>query len=249
MSTRRTEPAAPVGLLAVDGRVARAGRRRRGSRRAISAATHGADRDDGRPLAPVERLELLARLAVSLLGLGVAALHRARRGLAPARSLRRARLRLRRSARLRSRSPPGATSPAGEGAAQRSGRRRSGRRRRGSPGPRRAVGRPASTTCRRCDGSIPPIANHGTRRVLGGVADQLEPGRRPARLRRRLPDRPDADLVDGRLGGGVELLRGVGREADDRVGPAARAPRRRRRRPGRRGRRRRRRRGQARGRR
>ena len=69
-------------------------------------------------------------------------------------------------------------------------------------------------------------------------------------FRRRLPDRPDADVVDRALGAGGDLLLGVGREADDRVGPEQ-LPRlaRRRRRPGRRGRRRRRRRGPGRGRR
>ena len=51
--------------------------------------------------------------------------------------------------------------------------------------------------------------------------DVVEPGRRAARLRRRLPDGADAEVVGavaaaGRVGG-VELGRRVGGEADDRV--------------------------------
>ena len=44
---------------------------------------------------------------------------------------------------------------------------------------------------------MPPIANHGMRGDLGGFADQLEPGRGPPLLGGRLPDRADADVVDG----------------------------------------------------
>ena len=57
------------------------------------------------------------------------------------------------------------------------------------------------------------------RRRLGGVLDQLQAGRRPTLLGRRLPDRPDADLVRPGVAlgrdGGVQLLRRVGRQPDE----------------------------------
>ena len=63
---------------------------------------------------------------------------------------------------------------------------------------------------------MPPIANHGLRGDLGGFADQLEPGCGSPLLRGRLPDRADADVVDGALGGRLDLLASVRGEADDR---------------------------------
>ena len=78
---------------------------------------------------------------------------------------------------------------------------------------------PARTTSSAFDGIDPADREERARRVLGGVGDQLQPDRRPARLRRRLPDRADTDVVDGALGGGRDLLLGVRGEADDRVGP------------------------------
>ena len=79
-------------------------------------------------------------------------------------------------------------------------------------------------------GSMPPIANQGSAGVAGGVGDVLEAGGRTAGLRRRRPDGADAEVVGASrtLGGEgrVELLGRVAREADDRSGPARRAPRR-----------------------
>ena len=45
---------------------------------------------------------------------------------------------------------------------------------------------------------MPPIAKNGTRRVRGGVADELQPDRRTPRLGRGRVDGPDADVVDER---------------------------------------------------
>src|SRR5680860_261049 len=55
-------------------------------------------------------------------------------------------------------------------------------------------------------------------RVGGGVADQLQPGCRPSLFGRGGPDRADADVVDRLHRGRVDLLGGVGGEADQRVG-------------------------------
>ena len=77
---------------------------------------------------------------------------------------------------------------------------------------------PAATTSPTFSVSIPPIANQGRVRDLGGFADQLEPGGGSPLLGGRLPDRADADVVDGLLRGRLDLLPAVGGEADDRVG-------------------------------
>jgi len=53
----------------------------------------------------------------------------------------------------------------------------------------------------------------------GGEAQEVQPDGRPPGLRRGLPDRPDADVVDAGVLGGLDLLGGMGREPDDRVGP------------------------------
>ena len=66
---------------------------------------------------------------------------------------------------------------------------------------------------------MPPIAKKGCGACAAAWAISSSPTAGPPRFRRRLPDRPDADVVDGALGGGGDLLLGVGREADDRVGP------------------------------
>src|SRR5918994_746981 len=59
------------------------------------------------------------------------------------------------------------------------------------------------------------------RRGLRRLPDQLQTGRRPPLLGRRLPDRPDADVVDGFRMRGLDLLAAVGGEPDDHVGPEA----------------------------
>ena len=72
---------------------------------------------------------------------------------------------------------------------------------------------------RRCSGVTPPVTNHGPGGVRGGVgARSSRPVPGPAGLGRRGVDRSGRDVVDGLAGGGVELGRGVGREADDGVG-------------------------------
>ena len=191
-----------------------------------------ADRHHRRPLALAERLQRLARRLVALLGLGVAARHRvgaAVLALAPPRPLSRL--------GARCAQPPGATPRQGAGwsssASWLLGRRprpsTKARRSSAAAAPGSAASRiarttqsrraPAATTCSALPGSMPPIAEEGLGRVLGGVGDELQPDRRPPRFRRRLPDRADADVVDRPLVGRGDLLLGVGREADDRVGP------------------------------
>ena len=180
------------------------------SRAAIRAEIDRPHRDHHRPLALGQRLQRLARFLVAHLGLRVAALSSARRGRLAGRSLRlRARSATGRRARRRRRKAPRAALR----------RRRPGssasRIARTTPS-RRA---PASTTWPAFDGSMPPIAKKGCGAFARRVRDQLEADRRAPLFGRRLPDRADADVVDGRLAGGRDLLLGVGREADDRVGP------------------------------
>ena len=87
---------------------------------------------------------------------------------------------------------------------------------------------PAAATSPTFVASIPPIANHGdvspATRAACSISSSPAAGR-PG-LRRRLPDRPGADLIGPRVaarhGRGVELRRRVGREADD--GARARLP-------------------------
>ena len=70
---------------------------------------------------------------------------------------------------------------------------------------------------------MPPIANQGIAAAnRGRVADQLDARRGATLLRRRLPHRSRADLIGPRVARcgqrGVELLRRVGGEADERAG-------------------------------
>ena len=209
-----------------------------------------ADGDHAGPLALGERLQRFAGLAVALLGLGVGTAHAllgsgfaaaplpagARGRAACACGARRA------CARGQ---PPGAPPRRRRPRARRSVRRRAGRvrRRRGSRAPRRAGGRRRRPPRPTLAGSMPPIANKGSVACAAAWRDQLEAGGRAALLGRRLPDRPDADVVarPARPARRLDLLGGVGGEADrSRRGRGPRAPPRRRCRPGRRGRRRRR---------
>ena len=193
----------------------------------------GADRHHQRALALGQRLQRLARLAVALLGAGVAALH----------ALARASARRPAACACAAAQPPGAASPTlGQGPPQRFGRRRgvvgvADRPHHAEP-PRPGlddllgVGRvDAADREEGMGGAAPPRARPGR-------------GRPPAvPLWSASPRRADADVVDRQLAGRRDLLLGVGGEADDRV-RAEHLPRllRPRRRPGRRGRRRRRRR-------
>ena len=77
---------------------------------------------------------------------------------------------------------------------------------------------PALTTRVELAGSIPPIAKKGSVTSRAACGDQLEADRRSSRFGRRLPDRADADVVDRQLGGSSDLILGVGREAEDRIG-------------------------------
>ncbi len=199
---------------------------------------HRADGDDRRALALCERLELLARCAVSLLV--------ARGDLRPRRSAARA-LRLWRSARLRSR-PAISARPRARTERRPQGARPPppGRRRRGSPARRRPARRRRPTTSATFPVSIPPIANQGIVASRAAYSTSPRPVARPALLGRRLPHRPDADLVGALRAPGrarrVDLLRANGSTA--RPAPRGRRPRAPRPpacRPGRRGRRRRRR--------
>ena len=124
-------------------------------------------------------------------------------------------MRLRRSPRLRPRSATGSDLPADEGPAQ--GRRHRSRVFGIADRPHYAEPRRACLNDLRRPRRVDPSDRvEGEAGILGGEADQLEADRGTALLGRRLPDRADADVVDP-LGVG-DLLLGVGREADDRVG-------------------------------
>ena len=144
-----------------------------------------------------------------------------------------------RSLRFCGRSATGRPSGAAERRAQRL-RRRAGRLgvadRPHDPEPLRARRR-RPRRVRRVD---PADREERVRRGLGGVGDELEADARAALFGRRLPDRPDADVVDRQPGRGARSAPRSGSSGRrSPPGRAARGPRPPRRRPGRRGRRRR----------
>ena len=72
---------------------------------------------------------------------------------------------------------------------------------------------PAATTSPTLPASMPPIANQGSVAISAAVLDQLEAGRGPPLLGRGLPDRADADVVDGLGRGRPRSARGCGSRA------------------------------------
>ena len=209
---------------------------------------HGADRDDERPLALLERLELLAGALVADLrlrdaaGLGLGgevghgglAAPRTRRLDRASSSVRSPPARGRRGgAAVLALAAVGALAVAAAHDDAPTGLDSTAAAEPGAPRPRdRRASRIALTTTMRVGpggddlgdvaGVDPADREPGQLGLGGGGADVVEAGRRPARLRRRRPDRADADVVGAVLAGGcvggAELLRGVGREADDGVG-------------------------------
>ena len=156
----------------------------------------GADRHHQRALALGQRLQRLARRLVALLGLGVAALH----------PLPRASARRPAPCACAAAQPPGATSPAPAKARRSDSAAAAGssasRIARTTPS-RRA---PAPTTSPALDGSMPPIAKKGWAVCCAACEIEVQPDSRAPLFRRRLPDRPDADVVDRLLAGGGDLL-------------------------------------------
>ena len=138
---------------------------------------------------------------------------------------------------------PASTAPAVERGAQRARHAPRGRPRRAIARTTRRAARPRRRRRATVSGSIPPIANHGTRRRARPRGGRVEADRRPALLRRRRVDGPDRDVV----GAARPRRRRPGRSSAStgrrsRRRRRSRAPRRPACRPGRRGRRRRRRR-------
>ncbi len=65
---------------------------------------------------------------------------------------------------------------------------------------------------------MPPIAKNGCAAVWAAWEIELQPDRRSPGFRRRLPDGSDTDVVDRQGPGSLNLLLGMGGEADDGVG-------------------------------
>ena len=129
------------------------------------------------------------------------------------------RLRFCRSARFRSRAPlTGWTPREPPDRPRRTGRRslRVDRRNRGSRGQRRCAPRRPRPPVPRWPGRCRRWRTREPRRSRP-PPNQLETCGRPPLLGGRLPDRPDADVVDGLAPRGLDLLARVGGEPDDRV--------------------------------
>ena len=222
-----SRPPASTPAIGEDGRD---GEDDREDRRDDCAGGHGA-----RTLAVLEGLELRARLGVPLLvAPGHPLLEALGMGLIAVGLLGRDRLRLDREGRVL-RGAPLALLPLGSlpiaGAAHWPDSRRAA----GSTASKRAAvaargssasrmarttqmrSAPAATTSPTLAGVDAADGEPGNRGDLGRRPNQLETGGRPPLLGGRLPDRPDADVVDGLAPGGLDLLARVGGEPDDRV--------------------------------